>query len=52
MFLKEKWSGVIKGRGCTNGHPQHLYTGKVESASPTVLTESVLLIAVIEAREC
>ena len=51
MFLKEKWSSVIKGQGCTDGHPQHLYTGKVESASPTVLTESVLLTAMIEAQE-
>ena len=49
MFLKEKWSGVIKGHGCTDGHPQCLYTGKAELASPTVLMESVLLTAVIEA---
>ena len=25
MFLKEKWSEVIKGRGCVDGRPQHLY---------------------------
>ena len=51
MFLKEKWSGVIKGRGCTDGRPQCLYTGKAESASNTILTESVLLTAMIEAQE-
>ena len=51
MFLKEKRSGVIKGCGCADGCPQRLYTGKVESASPTVLMESVLLTAVIEAQE-
>ena len=49
MFLQEKWSRVIKGHGCTDGHPQCLYTGKAELASPTVLMESVLLTAVIEA---
>ena len=51
MLLKEKRSGVIKGHGCADGHPQRLYTGKAESASPTVLMESVLLTAAIEARE-
>ena len=51
MVLKEKQSGVVKGRRCADGHPQHLYTGKAESASPTVLMESVLLTTVIEARE-
>ena len=25
MLLNEKWSGVIKGRGCADGRPQHLY---------------------------
>ena len=52
MFSKEKQSGVIKGWGCTDGCPQRLYTGKAESASPTVLMDSVLLTAVIEAQEC
>ena len=52
MFLKGKRSEVIKGRGCTDGCPQHLYTGKADSESSTILTESVLLTAVIEAREC
>ena len=52
MFLKEKWTSVIKGWGCANGQPQRLYTGKAESASSTILMESVLLTAVIEAQEC
>ena len=50
MFLNEKWSEVIKGCGSNDGHPQHLYTGKAESELLTVLMESVLLTAVIEAR--
>ena len=49
MFLKEKRSGVIKGCGCADGRQQHLYTGKAESTSPSILIESVLLTAVIEA---
>ena len=51
MILIEKQSGVIKGRGCADGCPQCLYTGKAELALPTILTESVLLTAVIEAQE-
>ena len=42
MFLKEKQSGVVKGHGCMDGHPQRLYTGKVELTLPTMLSESVL----------
>ena len=45
MFLKEKWSGIIEGHGCADGRPQCLYTGKGDSASSTVMTESVLLTA-------
>ena len=51
MFLKEKHSGIIKGHGRADGRPQCLYTGKTDSASPTIMTESVLLTAVIEAHE-
>ena len=51
MFLREKQSGVIKGWGCTNGRPQCLYTGKAQSASLTILMESVVLTAVVEAQE-
>ena len=35
MFLKEKRSGVIKGRGCVNGRPQRLHMTKEETSSPT-----------------
>ena len=36
MFLKQKRSGKMKGRGCANGRPQREYITKEESSSPTV----------------
>jgi hypothetical protein len=43
MFLKEKCYGLIKGRGCANGHKQREYLTKEEMSSPTVAIESVML---------
>ena len=51
MFLKQKCSGQIKGRGCADGQKQHLYTGKEEKTSPTVTTESIMLTSTIDAKE-
>ena len=51
MFLKQKRSGQIKGRGCTDGCKQRLHTPKDDASSPTVTTESVLLSCVIDAKE-
>ena len=51
MFLKQKRTGQIKGRGCADGRKQRLYTQKDEASSPTVATESVLLSCVIDAKE-
>ena len=51
MFLKQKWTGQIKGEGCTDGCKQHLHTPKDDASSPTVATESVLLSCVIDAKE-
>ena len=51
MFLKQKRSGQIKGRGCADGRKQRLYTGKEEKTSPTVATESVMLTSTIDAKE-
>jgi Reverse transcriptase (RNA-dependent DNA polymerase) len=51
MFLKEKRCGKIKGRGCADGRKQRLYTAKEEASSPTVAIESILLSAVIDAKE-
>ena len=51
MFLKQKRSGKIKGRGCADGRRQRLYKTKEETSSPTAMTESVFLTAAIDALE-
>ena len=51
MFLKQKCSGQIKGRGCADGRKQRQYTGKEEKTSPTITTESVMLTSTIDAKE-
>jgi hypothetical protein len=49
MFLKEKRTGQIKGRGCADGRPQRETTPKEEASSPTVAVELVLLSCTIDA---
>ena len=51
MFLVEKRDGRIKGRGCANGSTQKAKAGPGESASPTCMTESVMITATIDAHE-
>ena len=51
MFLKQKRCGRIKGRGCTDGRKQRVWTNKEDATSPTVSTEAVLLTSVIDAKE-
>ena len=51
MFLKQKRSGTIKGRGCADGRRQRATTTKEEASSPTVAIESVMLPCVIHAKE-
>ena len=53
LFVREKRDGVIKARQVADGSKQRTYDGydKKDGASPTVLTESVFLIGVIDARE-
>ncbi len=51
MFLKRKWCGKVKGRGCADGRKQRRYTNRADAASPTVATEVVFLMAVIDALE-
>ena len=51
MFLKEKRTGEIKGRGCADGRKQRLHTNKEDASSPTVAIESVFLTSVIDAKE-
>ncbi|GAX19421.1 hypothetical protein FisN_4Lu403 [Fistulifera solaris] len=51
MYLKQKRCGRIKARGCADGRPQRLYKSKEETSSPTVVTESVFLTALVAALE-
>jgi hypothetical protein len=51
IFLTEKKDGRVKARTCANGSTQRVYTPRDEATSPTVLTESVLLTATVDAYE-
>ena len=51
MFLKQKRTGQIKGRGCADGRQQRLYQNKEDASSPTVSIESVMLSSIIDASE-
>ena len=51
IFLVEKNSGTIKAHHCANGSKQRNWIRPEDAASPTVMTESVLLTAAIEAHE-
>ena len=51
IFLVEKKSGTIKARHCANGSKQRQWMDQDEVTSPTVMTESVMLTATIEAEE-
>ena len=50
-FLTEKRDGKIKGRMVYNGKPTREWLSCEESASPTVSLESIMLLAVIDAKE-
>ena len=49
--IKEKRSGVLKGRSCVDGRPQRAYVSKEEAASPTTALESLLITLLIDAWE-
>ena len=51
IFLVEKKCGKIKVRHCANGSKQRQWMRPEEAASPTVMTESVLLTSTVEAKE-
>jgi hypothetical protein len=51
IFLVEKRDGRVKARTCANGSTQREYTDRDEAASPTVMTEAVLITGVIEAKQ-
>jgi hypothetical protein len=51
IFLVEKRDGRIKARTCANGSTQREYTDRDEAASPTAMTESILITATIDAKQ-
>jgi hypothetical protein len=51
MFLKLKRDGKIKGRTIAGGNKQCDYISKEDASSPTVATESVLILCIIDAEE-
>jgi hypothetical protein len=51
MFLTEKRDKSIKGRMVYNGKPTRDWTAREDSASPTVALESIMLTAIVDAKE-
>ena len=51
IFLTEKKNGIIKARACANSSSQRDYIGKEKASSPTVLSESIMMTAIIDANE-
>ena len=51
MFLKMKWDGLFKGRGCYNGRKQMIHSTKVERISLTVEIESLMISCVVNSKQ-
>ena len=51
MLLKRKRGGKIKGIGCADGRKQGAYTAKEDAALPTIASEAMFLMAVIDVME-
>ena len=51
MLLTQKKDGRVKGRVVYNGKPTWKWTVREDTASPTAATESIFLLAVIDAKE-
>ena len=51
MFLTEKRDGTIKGRLVYNGKPTRDWLSREDSASPTASLESLMLTAIVDAKE-
>ena len=51
IFLVEKCDGRVKARTCANGSTQRKYMDRDEAASLTAMTESILITAVIDAKQ-
>ncbi|KAL7522827.1 hypothetical protein ACHAWX_007557 [Stephanocyclus meneghinianus] len=51
IFLEQKHSGKVKSRFCAVGQKQRVDVSQENTASPTVMTESVLITAALDAEE-
>ena len=51
MFLTEKRDKSIKGRMVYNGKPTQEWLSREDSASPTAALESIMLTAIVDAKE-
>ena len=51
LLLKEKGNKTTKGRMVAGGNKQHGFIDAEDAASPTAALESVLLTAIIDAKE-
>ncbi|MGC8532999.1 MAG: hypothetical protein ACP5M1_13275, partial [Acidiphilium sp.] len=51
MFLTEKRDKSIKGRMFYNGKPTREWLSREDAASPTVALESIMLTAIVDAKE-
>jgi hypothetical protein len=51
IFLVEKHDEQVKTRTCANGSTQHTYMEHDDAASPTAMTESILITATIDAKQ-
>jgi hypothetical protein len=51
IFITQKRCGRIKSRACVNGSTQRTYIPKENTASPTVMNDSVMITSAIDAHE-
>ena len=51
LFPEEKRDREVKARFVANGSSQSEYMGRAQSASPTVMTESIMITSVIDAKQ-
>ena len=51
LFIVEKRDGRVKARFCANGSTQREYMDRDATTSPTVMTESIFITSVIDAKQ-
>jgi hypothetical protein len=50
-LIKEKRTGILKGRTCADGSTQHSLYAKEDTPSPTFLSDSLMLTLMVDAQE-